>query len=74
MTKDDAFLNHEVAFLPVENEVHFFASLQNLARFSRHPSKDGPQTLKSSIKTSMIPLRKSEKIVVIHLWNVTGAL
>jgi len=45
-----------------------------LSRFDRHPSKDGPKTEKLSMKTSMHFSTMSEKIAIIHLKNVAGAL
>ena len=43
-------------------------------KFLRHSSKEELITEKSSIKTSIDFCTMSEKIVIIHLWNVLGAL
>src|SRR3954467_14083776 len=48
--------------------------LSTNSRFSKHVSKLPPQTEKSSIKTSIIPSRKSANIAIMHLWKVAGAL
>src|SRR3954463_13500476 len=48
--------------------------LSTSSRFAKHASKLPPQTEKSSIKTSIIPSRKSANIAIMHLWKVAGAL
>jgi hypothetical protein len=32
MSKDNSFIHHKVAFLPIKNKVSFFASLQNFIK------------------------------------------
>ena len=47
---------------------------KTLARLDKQWSKDEPYTLKSSTKTSIQCSNKSVKILIIHRWNVPGAL
>src|ERR1044072_5885653 len=43
-------------------------------KLTRHASKSGPKTEKSSIKISMHVSIRSEKIAYIYLWKAVGAL
>ena len=41
LTKDDPFVNHDVALLPIEQQVCFFASLQNFIKIVETVVKGG---------------------------------
>ncbi|RDX95146.1 hypothetical protein CR513_22369, partial [Mucuna pruriens] len=43
-------------------------------KFSKHTSNDSAYIVKSSMKTSMQSSNKYEKMLIIHLWNILGAL
>ena len=47
---------------------------KTLLRFIKQMLKDGPKTEKSSMNISIKSSAMSEKIDIMHLWNVAGAL
>src|SRR3954462_13896167 len=74
VTKNDPFINHEVALLPIEHQIRFFTSLQNFIKIVETVVKGGSidgeivhedfhnlliETMKDSVHT---PLKSSRCI------------
>ncbi|GJV47293.1 hypothetical protein Tco_1437505 [Tanacetum coccineum] len=74
MSKNNDFLNHEMAFSHFIMLNLFFHRLSIFSKWVRHVEKELPKTEKSSINTSIVFSIMSWKIAIIHLWNVPGAL
>src|SRR3954466_10879157 len=58
VTKNDPFVNHEVALLPIEHQICFFTSLQNFNKIVETVVKGGSIDRKLSMKTSTISSQK----------------
>ena len=74
VSKDEAFLDHEVALFPVKYQVLLLALLQDFVQILKAMIKSFSIDQKSSMKTSMISSIMSEKIDIMHCWNDAGAL
>lgn len=74
MIKNNSFLDNEMTFLSIEDKMSIFTSLKNFGQVSLHSSKESPNMEKSSMNTSKYYSTISMKMVIMHLWNVVGAL